>query len=440
MKRIFQFMGIDFDNAQETQPNNPEVNNDIPKDNELHIDKINARNSKGKTALMKAIENENLKLINYLLSLERLNINLVDNSGNSALHYAVVKTNPNILIQLLNKNADPDQANKRGHTALHDAIACKLDRNALVLIDKKANIDCENQAKETPLLLACKNNLTMLAIKILALNADCNVKDRSGNTPLICAARHGNVDLIRALENHGVDLMGEEAEMAIKEALLNNQINALKTLIELGITPYVHVYPQSDSLISGLGKLSSSSHEGKDRTRVLQNGDTPLHFAVRTDDLELAALCLSKKSSLVNSMNEHGKTPAHLAVKYLSPVMANLLFTKGSEISQGISVSSLWGGSRFNTLLMQGASKEFASADDIERFFSDPNYQLSPEQLELRSQNQQKDVLKNVKTVSFSKVNTIFGSKYEIDKKISVAQEPIAPEPVEPIHDLAFRG
>ncbi|WP_341751297.1 MULTISPECIES: ankyrin repeat domain-containing protein [unclassified Candidatus Tisiphia] len=75
-----------------------------------------------KNPLFTAVKTGNVELVNHLVT--KGNVNKQDKYGNTVLHYAAEKNNPNstkIIEMLLGMNADPNIANKDTNTALDTA-------------------------------------------------------------------------------------------------------------------------------------------------------------------------------------------------------------------------------------------------------------------------------------------------------------------------------
>ncbi len=85
---------------------------------------INAKNPTGlnKTILIKALNLELDKIINFLLSNRNINVNATDIYKNTALMWIASKPNPKYIKLLLNHGADVTMKNNAGQTALDIAI------------------------------------------------------------------------------------------------------------------------------------------------------------------------------------------------------------------------------------------------------------------------------------------------------------------------------
>lgn len=104
-----------------------------------HIKKnvpINAVNNNHETALVLGIkEGGNEKLLVSLI-LEGADLNIPDNQGNTALHYAVQNNLPNLIFTLVLMGADIQKENKEGKTPYMIA-SCDLVKAFLLTIEEK---------------------------------------------------------------------------------------------------------------------------------------------------------------------------------------------------------------------------------------------------------------------------------------------------------------
>ena len=109
---------------------------------------------------------ENLWLIEYCISnnmpvheLERLLnevikqdsiINIPIDSDKTALHLAVIEENKDMIVLLLNKNADINAQDINGNTPLHLAYTTKNEEIIILLINQGANVNLLNEYSLKP--------------------------------------------------------------------------------------------------------------------------------------------------------------------------------------------------------------------------------------------------------------------------------------------------
>ncbi|UCG77622.1 MAG: ankyrin repeat domain-containing protein [Nitrospirota bacterium] len=91
------------------------VNSGIPVDTRDHY---------GKTTLMWAVVNENVKMARFLIS-KRADVNASDSEGTTVLMWAVVTGNPLIVKILLENGADTEKKDIYGKTALMTSMSRK---------------------------------------------------------------------------------------------------------------------------------------------------------------------------------------------------------------------------------------------------------------------------------------------------------------------------
>lgn len=394
---------------------------------------VNARDDKGHTPLHDAVLSGNVEIAKLLLSNkhETIDINAFNCSNETALHIAVINYHIELTLLLLACGANINAKVKNGSTALEAIVyrACgeqgetiilellkiyqtkqiehpsithlaafnknlSIDAFTKILVDaapkfeeRKRLINALDEDNASLLFYAVSNNDEDKVNYLLQNGADANI----GKSCILKAVQNSNFKLAIQLHRHGAKWSQEAAELAIKKSLLNNKIDDLKELIFLGLNPNVQVSPGRQSFKSSFSS-SLSFNDGRDNTGLLKSGDTPLHYAIRTGDKALATACIHVAPEMVNVANSKGQTPAHLAVKYLDPSMAHLLWEHGEKICVSTKYQSfsntaktfLGGEARQNTLLMQAAKRGIGSFAELEKFFQEPHYELSATQKEIK--------------------------------------------------------
>lgn len=235
----------------------------------------------------------NCWLLPFQLYLDnRGDIGAVDEvTGGTTLHFAAASDSVAALDHLLNQGLELEARDKNGETPLHWAAAHGTSEMILSLLDRGANVNAWNRRGQTPLLVCFKRNCNQEGVRILLhLGADVQVADIYGNTALHVAATcyHQN-----SLE-----------EITTVEDIIDNggDVNAANAS---GYTPLHEA-------------LRSSQYGVGETTRVLLRaganvhcqdtyGNTPLHFALTPDAVEL----LIEKGSDVRVTNIQGRTCLH---------------------------------------------------------------------------------------------------------------------------------
>lgn len=142
------------------------------------------RDERGATRLMRSIEKGTDALETEKLIARSNDLNVEDNSGRTALFYAVLHSrNPELLAKLVKEGADVNAADKAGQTPLFVAAGQNgSPQVAEFLITSGAQINLSDKNGVTPLMLAAqKNNKEVLAV-LLRGGGDSQAKDAQGKT------------------------------------------------------------------------------------------------------------------------------------------------------------------------------------------------------------------------------------------------------------------
>lgn len=220
-----------------------------------------------------AIANGQTKLVDFLIR-QSIDINEIDEFGNTPLLIAVKRRYPDVVEKLMSLKADVTITNRFGETPLTEAPGMFITSNSILeaqylkivkkMIKNGASVDAQTQEGQTTLMNACFNgspslvkqilkyqpnlNLTnsfgltalTIAVKqnylnivemLLKKGADTNIPDEDGNTPLIYAIRANSFTLVKAILNNKKckcdvtieNNLGESAQM-IATAFDNSEI------------------------------------------------------------------------------------------------------------------------------------------------------------------------------------------------------------------------
>jgi len=117
---------------------------------------INALDEKGETILSYALKENNLEIIDLILSYNNLNLNYKDKKGNSYLHLAVKNQNERGIENLIKKGINLNMQNNSGNTALH--LAYKKNNNIIIKLLIKSGINSKIKNKEGKIAEEIKEN------------------------------------------------------------------------------------------------------------------------------------------------------------------------------------------------------------------------------------------------------------------------------------------
>lgn len=206
-----------------------------------------------------------LDVVRLLLTEHSLNTVAANDHGWTALHFAAVDNNVEMVRCLVEQGgALIDVVTSDGNTPLCTSIAYDHDNVALLLLELGANPHRANGSHNTPLHSACLNGNAGLARILLGMGADIHARTGNiGNTPLHCSVRH---------------------------------IKVVQLLLEFGASPNI----------------------------ANNSGQSPLHLLCIQGEVAVAMTLLAN-GAFVDVKDNQGMTPFDLAVPWYRPDMVSLL-------------------------------------------------------------------------------------------------------------------
>lgn len=177
-----------------------------------------------------------------------------------------------------------------GDTPLHIAATLGQERVVTVLLLKGADPDTVDSTGRTPLHVAVEYGHLPTVKVILAANPDVSLRYKvacRGYSILDLAAREGNVDILRALLQHGIDVNRlTDGYTSLHIAALNNKVGAIHVLVQAGADMEIGDDDDCTPFLVACGNqcheaaLTLFKHGAKVEVRDTR-GETPLQIAAR---------------------------------------------------------------------------------------------------------------------------------------------------------------
>ncbi|MBE9123192.1 ankyrin repeat domain-containing protein [Tychonema sp. LEGE 07199] len=265
----------------------------------INIKEDNARNGKSRTLLHNAAKIGFKELVQQLIK-DGANVAIRDRIKRTPLHYATTKEVAALLM------LDINAIDQYGDTPLHLAVDQGSQDIAELLIANGARVNVRNENGQTPLYRAIAIGHNEIAALLINNGTDVNNIDGSGTTPLHKAAHYGTVKILKLLIAKGAEI--------------NIQDNQTKTPLDIAVD--LKLQDTVALLISKNPDVNSEDKEGR----------TLLHIAVDFK-LENVAKKLIAKGAFVNAKNNLLQTPLHLAVAQGSQDIAELLIANGARVN-----------------------------------------------------------------------------------------------------------
>ena len=305
---------------------------------------VNVTDERGKSLLDYAIQFHNNDIFELLLK-SYINVNIKDNLGNTAIHYAVINNRLGYLKALLQvPTIDPKMKNNLDQTPLY--LACLYGREQMVLlflesmdIDlsyvdsngetvfmalvRSRNLDLikrlggyhkllekKNIFGQTPLAVAVKQNSYKMVEFLLENNVFVNTKDNFNETPLFSSFINENKEITLLLLQKG--------------AILNIKDKLSETIFDKPV--------EEEFLNYVLEKIDILRL--KDYEKLF-----PLHYLIYMNDENKIANYLTVQH--INRTDIYGYKPLDIARFYQNTKIIKQLEDKIKEINKTIKLNSL---------------------------------------------------------------------------------------------------
>lgn len=278
-------------------------NNDIIAVNALLKENVNPNfvDEEGYSPLHRAVLNDNLDVVNVLLSYKDIDTEIklpyeasVDDwylGGATPLLVASYTGNADIVNALIEAGSDIRAKDDiDGAATIHIASANGNNEVINILLNKDNTLINEaDSMKDTPLHWASIKNQTDTISLLLANGADTKLTNSDGNTVLHYAAMYGDVNTVNVL-------LEADSSLASVE---NNE----------GITPIYYAIVVSDNDI-----LSSIITNGQiDINKKDSLGYTPLHYAANYGNMEAVVLLVEEFNADKTIVNDDNFTASDIA-------------------------------------------------------------------------------------------------------------------------------
>ena len=283
---------------------------------ELDYNEIVGKNDE--TPLIIACKHGNTSMVNYLVkSNADVDIMAQDSQNNTALHFACTNNDLEI-VEILVSTGKINflTTNFTGYTPLHLALANQNWRIVKFLLMKdKVYLNAVFQKGENALHIFCKSgNLKIVEVLMSNEGIDTRATDNFGNTPLHSACTAGSYEivnyLLQLMPKIDVNTKNVNGDTALHICCNNGRFDLVKSLVETG-------------------------HADVNIQDNLHN--TALHIACINDNEEIVDYLLSKNRADVTVMNIKKETPLSITRSKQNPqIFRSVVFSSEIDLMKPI--------------------------------------------------------------------------------------------------------
>lgn len=289
--------------------------------------------------LLQACKNNQKNVVLTFLKRGGVDVNKQDESGNTPLIYACLRSARDLVALLLDNGADANLGNRKSRTPLHFAAEGGNYQIISLLIDAGADVNCTDKNGMTPLMVLAQNGKTDAALRFMK-NPEINVsiKDNTGRMAVDYATTSGLRDLVQALSAAEAEHTDAYGNTTLHHACWNNQGEVVKALLEKdpasvnkrnddGESPLLLAVRQSNLMIVELLLAAGAETDCADI-----HGIMPLHAAANKGDLFVGKALLAAGADTGKKSIE-GQTPLILAAQNGRNDFTALLIESGADVN-----------------------------------------------------------------------------------------------------------
>lgn len=265
---------------------------------------------------LNACRNGQKNIVKLLLERGGIDLNRRDAEGNTPLHYVCRQGFRDLAALLLDRGADPSQANNRSETPLHTAARSGNREIIARLVEAGADPDASDREGCTPLMRLVENRRTDAALWLIDRGVDIEATDQTGHRVLDYATALGLTEVVARLSrggSGGADSRDAEGNTLLHQAVYNDQAEVVRTLLaaskaqldapnDAGETPLLVACERGNLHIARM-----LLDAGADANRPLTNGTTPLHWAAQAGNRFLVEALLGAGAA-IDARNGVGET------------------------------------------------------------------------------------------------------------------------------------
>ena len=259
---------------------------------------------------------------------KEIDANETNKFGTTALHFAALKGDIDIMNLLLGLGANPNRKNNFGITPFMNAVSSGKIEAVMFLFDHKIDANCETTTGMTALMQAVMFGYKEIVEELLSKGENPEASNNvSGATPLIFATWYHHPAIAQILLAHGakVDSFNHSGMTALMHACRENKQRIAKILLRFGANPELND-------IKGRSAVSLAKEKGySDLVKILESKnlgnklDVPLDKEDEASDSNVEFIRQAIQKYPTNSFDLR-KSSIDLVISFLAFVAIGLIF------------------------------------------------------------------------------------------------------------------
>ena len=282
--------------------------------------------------------NASVQTVKDFLSAHRgMNIKNINPHAIFLIFEAIELKNVDVANFLINEGVDIEMRDEMGLTALHYAARAGLRSVVELLVKKGADVNVVTLQKYTPLHFAASRGHYEIVKFLLEHGASVDIRAKRG-TPLVGAIENGHLEVVKLLLDSGADV--SKMPTLILSAVSSGKEEMVRLLIERGVNDvnvkrWNGLFALMQAVNKGLNNIVSLLLKNGADVNLKRDSDnwTSLHLAVQKGDAEMVKVLLVATGIDVNAQDKDGNTPLHLAALQGHFDIVNLLLKQNADVT-----------------------------------------------------------------------------------------------------------
>jgi ankyrin repeat protein len=283
--------------------------------------------STGDAQLPGAAMQNDIALVRSLLH-QKVDVNVAQNDGMTALHWAAYKDNLEIARLLIAAGADAKRVTRIGKINPLFMAATNGDAAMIELLLKAgADANSANELGTTPLMVASASGNVEAVTMLLNHGAAVNAKEQSRQqTAVMFAAARDRAPVVRLLAKHGADVNFVSKITAISNNIVDEDGNPIPAPSRTGTTQQ---RPRGEGKVTGIGGMSALHYAARDgfmetARALVESGANVNRVNPMDKSTPLIIASINGQYDIARYLLEHGADPNLNAVDGLTPLYAAL--------------------------------------------------------------------------------------------------------------------